>query len=153
MSSGQLLIPIEYLEVPLPAACFLVRPPFWNKSAPLSTIRNFTHCWNYFTQALLVYCQTAPSVIQRAVSVSVQRDVSATNREVSGADLVPASSFLHSLFSKPSNGEHPILQGNLPTYEKGHGHKDMSTRSVTLFTTLAHHHDHHNHWGGKAFYL
>ena len=35
MSSGQLLIPIEYLEVPLPAACFLVRPPFWNKSAPL----------------------------------------------------------------------------------------------------------------------
>ena len=34
MSSGQLLIPIEYLEVPLPAACFLVRPPFWNKSAP-----------------------------------------------------------------------------------------------------------------------
>ena len=35
MSSGQLLIPIEYLEVPLPAACFLVWPPFWNKSAPL----------------------------------------------------------------------------------------------------------------------
>ena len=100
MSSGQLLIPIKYLEVPLPAACILVWPPFWNKSAPLSTIRNFTHCWNYFTQALLVYCQTAPTVIQRAVSVSVQRDVSATNHEVSGADLVPASSFLHSLFSK-----------------------------------------------------
>ena len=38
MSSGQLLIPIEYLEVPLPAACFLVRPPFWNKSAPLSKV-------------------------------------------------------------------------------------------------------------------
>ena len=28
MSSGQLLIPIEYLGVPLPAACFLVRHPF-----------------------------------------------------------------------------------------------------------------------------
>ena len=38
MSSGQLLIPIEYLEVPLPAACFLVRPPFWNKSAPLNVV-------------------------------------------------------------------------------------------------------------------
>ena len=36
MSSGQLLIPIEYLEVPLPAACFLVRPPFRNKSDPLT---------------------------------------------------------------------------------------------------------------------
>ena len=35
MSSGQLLIPIEYLEVPLPATCFLVRPPFRNKSDPL----------------------------------------------------------------------------------------------------------------------
>ena len=34
MSSGQLLIPIEYLEVPLPATCFLVRPPFRNKSGP-----------------------------------------------------------------------------------------------------------------------
>ena len=34
MSSGQLLIPVEYLEVPQPAACFLVRRPFWNKSAP-----------------------------------------------------------------------------------------------------------------------
>ena len=39
MSSGQLLIPIEYLEVPLPAACFLVRPPVWNKSAPLKTFK------------------------------------------------------------------------------------------------------------------
>ena len=36
MSSGQLLIPIEYLEVPLPAACFLVRPPFRNKSDPFT---------------------------------------------------------------------------------------------------------------------
>ena len=31
MSSGQLLIPIGYLEVPLPAPCFLN----WNKSDPL----------------------------------------------------------------------------------------------------------------------
>ena len=41
MSSGQLLIPIEYLEVPLPPACFLVWPPFWNKSAPLEASSPF----------------------------------------------------------------------------------------------------------------
>ena len=41
MSSGQLLIIIEYLEVPLPAACFLVRPPFWNKSAPFRISTKF----------------------------------------------------------------------------------------------------------------
>ena len=120
----------------------------------LSTIRNVTHCWNYFTQSLLVLCQTAPTGIQKAVSPSNEMCLRPIARWAAQILFRPwGHSFLHSLFSKPSNGEHPILQGNLPTYEKGHGHKDMSTRSVTLFTTLAHHHDHHNHWGGKAFYL
>ena len=40
MSSGQLFIPIEYLEVPLPPAYFLVWPTFRNKSAPFNF--NFT---------------------------------------------------------------------------------------------------------------
>ena len=34
MGSGQLLIPFGYLEVPLPAACSLVRRAFWNRPAP-----------------------------------------------------------------------------------------------------------------------
>ena len=41
VSSGQLLIPFEYLEVPLPGACFLVRGALWKKSAPLKAPRRF----------------------------------------------------------------------------------------------------------------
>jgi len=35
MSSGQLLIPIKYLEVPFAPACFIVWPALWNRPAPL----------------------------------------------------------------------------------------------------------------------
>ena len=35
MSSGQLLIPIKYLEVPFAPAYFIVWPALWNKSDPL----------------------------------------------------------------------------------------------------------------------
>ena len=40
MSSGQLLIPIKYLEVPFAAACFIVWPALWNRPAPLSRDEN-----------------------------------------------------------------------------------------------------------------
>ena len=41
MGSGQLLIPFGYLEVPLPAACSLVRRALWNTPAPLAKRSQF----------------------------------------------------------------------------------------------------------------
>ena len=43
MSSGQLLIPIKYLEVPFAPACFIVWPALWNRPAPL--LQTFFFCW------------------------------------------------------------------------------------------------------------
>ena len=39
MSSGQLLIPIKYLEVPFAAAWFIVWPALWNRPAPLEVMQ------------------------------------------------------------------------------------------------------------------
>ena len=38
MSSGQFLIPIKYLEVPLSPAWFIVWPALWNRPAPLGAM-------------------------------------------------------------------------------------------------------------------
>ena len=43
MGSGQLLIPFGYLEVPLPAACSLVRRALWNRPAPFPTAEIMWH--------------------------------------------------------------------------------------------------------------
>ena len=46
MGSGQHLIPIGYLEVPLPAACSLVWRALWNRPAPLSNFLPLCRTWD-----------------------------------------------------------------------------------------------------------
>ena len=46
MSSGQFLIPIKYLEVPLSPAWFIVWQALWNRPAPLKTHSKFEISWS-----------------------------------------------------------------------------------------------------------
>ena len=78
IGSGQLLIPFGYLEVPLPAACSLVRGALWNRPAPLTCgchyqdypVSNYClwnrrilcwvcdYQWKHCTDMTIAYCQS-----------------------------------------------------------------------------------------------
>ena len=54
MGSGQLLIPFGYLEVPLPAACSLVRRALWNRPAPFGGPFGLEYCLLAFDTELVL---------------------------------------------------------------------------------------------------
>ena len=64
MGSGQHLIPIGYLEVPLPAACSLVWRALWNRPAPFWLVRFPDTGWvgepDYFLTHQEVCLSTGP---------------------------------------------------------------------------------------------